>query len=86
MPLPTALPGNGPIRIRKLPGGLMACTVHTGDDFALGEAHVALYRWMADNGYRLDASPRHVHLQRAEEMDSSLYVTEVQFQVAKQEE
>lgn len=85
MPLPTALPGNEQIRIRTLPGGLMAHTVHTGDDLSLGRAYLALYRWMEDNGYRLTGSLRLVHLQRAEDMDPSHYVTEVQFPVEKQE-
>ena len=85
MPLPTALSGNEQIRIRRLPSGSMACTVHTGDDLSIGRAYVALYRWMTDNGYRLNSSPRLVHLQRAEYMDPSHYVTEVQFPVAKQE-
>lgn len=81
MPLPTALAGNEQISIRTLPGGLMACTVHTGDDLSLGRAYVALYRWMEDNGYSFAGLPRQVHLQRAEHMDPSYYVTEVQFPV-----
>ncbi len=85
MPVPTALPGNEQIHIRRLPSELMACTVHTGDDFSLGQAYVALYRWMTDNGYRLYSQPRMVHLQRAKHMDPSHYVTEVQFPVEKQE-
>ena len=85
MPLPTALPGNEQIRIRTLPSTLMACTVHTGVDLSLGQAYMALYRWLKDNGYRLAGSPRHVHLQHAEDMDPSHYVTEVQFPVEKQE-
>lgn len=84
MPLLTALPGNEQISIRKLPGGLMACTVHTGDDLFLGRAYVALYRWMKDNGYRLTGPPRQVYLQHAEYMDPGQYVTEVQFPVEKQ--
>ena len=64
----------------------MACTVHTGDDLSLGQAYVALHRWMKDNGYRLTGTPRQVHLQRAEYLDPSQYVTEVQFPVEKQGE
>ena len=44
IPLPTALPGNEQITIRTLPGGLIASTIHTGDDLFLGQAYVALYR------------------------------------------
>jgi DNA-binding transcriptional MerR regulator len=84
MPLPTALPGNEQIRIRTLPGGLMACTVHTGEDLFLGRAYVALHRWMTDNGYRFIGPPRQVHLQHAEDMDPSQYVTKVQFPVEKE--
>ena len=85
IPLPTALPGNEQIRIRRLPSRLMACTVHTGDDLSIGRAYVALHRWMTENGYRLDSSPRQIHLQRLEYMEPSHYVTEVQFPVAKQD-
>jgi DNA-binding transcriptional MerR regulator len=81
MPLPTALPGNEQVSIRTLPGGLMACTVHTGDDLSLGRAYLALHRWMEDNGYSFAGPPRQVHLQRAEHMDPGHYVTEVQFPV-----
>src|SRR5258707_9989979 len=77
IPLPTSLPGNERISIRTLPGGLMACTVHTGEDLFLGRAYVALYRWMTDNGYRLIGPPRQVHLRRAEGRDPSQYVTEM---------
>ena len=85
VPLPTALPGNEQISIRTVPGGWMACTVHTGSDLSIGQAHAALYRWMKDNGYQVIGPPRQVHLQRAEHMDPSHYVTEVQFPVKKQE-
>ncbi|HLQ10982.1 MAG TPA: MerR family transcriptional regulator [Ktedonobacteraceae bacterium] len=85
IPLPTALPGNEQIRIRTLPGGLMACTIHTGDDLFLGRAYAALYLWMKDNGYRHAGPPRQLHLERAEDMDPGHYVTEVQFPVEKQE-
>ncbi len=84
IPLPTALPGNEQISIRTLPGGLMACTIHTGDDLFLGQAYAALYRWMKDNGYQVIGPPRQVHLRRGEHLDPNQYVTEVQFPVEKQ--
>jgi DNA-binding transcriptional MerR regulator len=85
IPLPTALPGNEQIHIRTLPGGLVASTVHMGPDLFLGRAYLTLYRWMKDNGYHFTNPPRHVHLQRAGDMDSGHYVTEVQFPVGKSE-
>lgn len=85
VPLPTALAGNEQISIRTVPGGWMACTVHTGDDLFIGQAFAALHGWVKDNGYRVTGAPRQVHLQRAEHMDPSHYVTEVQLPVEKQE-
>jgi DNA-binding transcriptional MerR regulator len=85
MPLSASLPGNERIHIRMLPGGFMACTVHTGNDLSIGQAYVALYRWMKDNGYQLTGPPRQLHLQRAAYLDPGHYVTEVQFPVKKQE-
>ena len=84
VPLPTALPGNEQISIRTLPGGLMACTVHIGDDLSIGRAHAALSRWVKDNGYQIIGPPRQVHLQRAEHLDPGQYVTEMQIPVEKQ--
>ncbi len=84
IPVPTTLPGNEQIHIRSLPGGLMACTMHTGDDLFLGRAYVALYRWMKDNGYQIIGPPRLVYHQRAKQVDLSQAVTEVQFPVEPQ--
>ena len=84
IPLLSELPGNEQISIRSLAGGLMASTIHTGDDLSIGQAHAALYRWMKDNGYRVIALPRQVHLYRSEHMHPDQFVTEVQFPVEKQ--
>jgi len=86
IPVSTALPGNEQIIIHTLPGGLVASTIHTGNDLSLGQAHVALYRWMKDNGYQVIGPPRQVRLRHGEHMDPSQYVTEVQFPVAKRGE
>ncbi len=84
IPLPTALQGNEQITIRTLPGGLIVSTIHTGDDLFLGQAYVALYRWMQDNGYQPTGSPRLVRLRRGEHMEPNQYVTEVQLPIEKQ--
>ncbi len=84
VPLPTVLPGNEQISTRTLPGGLMACTVHTGNDLSLGQAYAALYGWMKENRYQVIGAPRQVHLQRVEHMDPNHYVTEVQLPAEKQ--
>jgi DNA-binding transcriptional MerR regulator len=84
VPLSTALPGNEQISTRTLPGGLMASTIHIGDDLSIGQAYAALYRWMKDNGYQIIDPPRLVRLQRSEHMDPGQYVTEVQVPVEPQ--
>ncbi len=85
VPLPAALPGNGQITIQTLPGGLMACAIHTGADLFLGQAYTALYRWMKDNGYQVVGLPRLLYLRHGEHVKPVHYITEVQFPVAKQE-
>ena len=84
IPLSSALPGNEQINTRTLPGGLMASTVHIGDDLSIGLAHAALYRWVKDNGYQVIDTPRLLRLQHSEHMYPGQYVTEVQFPVKLQ--
>ncbi len=84
IPLSTELPGNEQISIRTLPAGLMASTIHTGNDLSLGQAYAALYRWIKNNDYKVISPPRLVYLQRGEQMPPDQYVTEVQFPVGKQ--
>jgi DNA-binding transcriptional MerR regulator len=83
IPVPATVSGNGQITIRILPAGLIASTVHIGNDLSTGQAHIALYRWMQNNDYRIIAPPRQVHLLRGASMDVDQYVTEVQFPVEK---
>ena len=83
IPLSTEVPANEQISTRTLADGLMAYTIHTGSDIALGQAHTALHNWIQDNMYRIIGPPRQLHLQRAEHMAQSEYITEVQFPVEK---
>ena len=82
-PLSTLLAGNAQITIHTLPASLMACTVHTGDMLSIGRAHMALHRWVRENGYQLVGPPRQVYLQHAEHMDPRQYITELQFPVRR---
>ncbi|HEY6286991.1 MAG TPA: GyrI-like domain-containing protein [Ktedonobacteraceae bacterium] len=84
VPLSTVLPGNEQISTRTLPGGLIASTIHIGDDLSIGQAYAALYRWVKDNGYQIIDPPRLVRLQRSERMNPGQYVTEVQLPVKRQ--
>lgn len=82
IPLSSTLPGNKQINVHTLPGGLVASTVHTGNDLSLGLAFAALHGWIRANGYQIIAAPRKIHLQRTEQMDPCHYITEVQFPIA----
>ncbi len=84
IPLSTEIPTNEQVGTRTLPGGLVAYTIHTGSDIALGQAHAALHRWIEENRYRVIDPPRQLHLQRTEHIASNEYVTEVQFPIEKQ--
>ena len=83
VPLSAPLPRNEQISTRTVSGGSVACTVHTGHDVSLGQAYMALHAWIKENGYRVRGIPRLIHLQRAEHLDPSQYVTEVQVPVEK---
>jgi DNA-binding transcriptional MerR regulator len=86
IPLSTELPENTQINSRTLPGGLMASTIHTGNDLSMGQAYAALHRWMKENTYTFVGPPRLLHLQRDEHMHPDQYITEVLFPVIKQYE
>jgi DNA-binding transcriptional MerR regulator len=83
IPLPMELPGNSHINVRTLPGGLIASTVHTGNDLSMGQAYAALHRWIKENTYTFVGPPRQLHLQRDEHIHPNHYVTEVQFPIIK---
>jgi DNA-binding transcriptional MerR regulator len=83
LPLQAPLTGNEQVGIRTLPGGLMACTVHTGTRLSIGQAFVALHYWLENNGYRLISPPRLIDLQYTENTDPSQQVVEIQFAVSK---
>ncbi|GCE13527.1 MerR family transcriptional regulator [Tengunoibacter tsumagoiensis] len=82
IPISNSPPDNEQITVRTLAGGLMASTIHTGQDLFLGMAHASLYRWINDNGYRIVAPPRQIRLRHEEGLDPAEYITEVQFPIA----
>ncbi|MBI5878262.1 MAG: MerR family transcriptional regulator [Chloroflexi bacterium] len=69
--------------IRQLPGGLMACLLHSGSYDAIGSAYTALMNWIESNGYRTVGPSREVYLRGPESGDASAYLTEVQLPVEK---
>ena len=84
VPLSSDQEGNALVSTRTLPGGLMASTIHIGDNLSLGRAHMALHRWLKENEHQLIGPPRLIYLQRTGTMNADQCITEVQFPVRKQ--
>jgi len=84
VPLTAAVAKDEQVNVRTLQGGLMACTVHTGSNVALGQAYAALHQWLEENKYQIVDVPRQLHLQHVSGTDAPGYVTELQFPVQKQ--
>lgn len=82
-PLATFIPETSQVKVRTLSGSTMVCTIHHGGYDTIGQAYAALYQWTEDNQYSVIGSTRQIHLQYADDMDPSLYVTELQFPVEK---
>ena len=64
VPLTSPLPGNEPIQVRALPGGLVAYAFHPASDISLGRVYAMLHDWIETNGYRLNGPVRQISLQR----------------------
>lgn len=81
IPLPAMLRGAGQIRVGNLPEELMAYTIHTGNEFSLGRAYVALHQWIDANGYCMVGPVRQIQLQRPSHGAPGGGITEIQFPV-----
>lgn len=97
-PVSTPLPESDRVKVRELPGGLMACVVHQGAYDTLGEAYIQMLAWVQAHGYRIVGPNRDVYLRCPDNdyTDSltsgykdylaetpAAYVTEIQIPVAK---
>jgi DNA-binding transcriptional MerR regulator len=84
-PIAQALPVHGRVKVRELPGGAMASTVHNGAYNRLGQAYEALTRWIESNGYKIAGPSRELYLQAVQPVrqDDESCVTEIQFPVEK---
>ena len=84
VPVAAPLGGQGPVKVRDLNGGEMACTIHKGPYEGIGEGYGAVMAWMAPNGYQPAGMVREVHLRSPSDVtDPAEYVTEIQLPVSK---
>ncbi len=57
-----APPASSDLEIGELPAGRVAVTIHSGPYDTLGEAHVAVDRWIVDNDLTFGGAPWEVYL------------------------
>lgn len=79
------VPESGRMRVHELSEATMAATVHHGSYNTIGDAHLAILRWIEANGYRVVGPDREVYLYNAMpiRLDDPSYVTELQYPVEK---
>ena len=87
LPIGKSIPESGRVKVRQLPKGEVAYTVHHGDFSGLPLAKQAVFSWLETNGYRRNGPIREVYLHHDPEHeaneDSPRHVTEIQFPVEK---
>jgi len=85
VPIGMAIPANGLIANRRLPGiEKMACVIHEGAFETMGKAYQYLLSWIDANRYRIAGPIREVHLQGPHTCeDPELFVTELQLPVER---
>ncbi|HHX66162.1 MAG TPA: AraC family transcriptional regulator [Chloroflexi bacterium] len=78
VPIAEPIPGRGRIISNELPGGLLACTWHTGFYDSLFKAYEALEEWIRDHRYEPASAPWEVYwTDPAEVPDPTRWRTEV---------
>jgi effector-binding domain-containing protein len=70
------------MRVRVLPGGKCAATVHQGPYDELGGAYEALTSWIAESEYRIAGPPREQFLNDPTEVGQEEALTEILFPIA----
>lgn len=87
LPIEKSMPESERVKIRELPKGEVAYTIHHGDFSGLPLAKQAVFAWIEANGYRRAGPIREVYLHFDTEcgtnQDSPHHVTEIQFPVEK---
>jgi len=87
LPIAKPVPEISRVKVRELPKGEVAYTVHHGDFFGLNLAKQAVFSWIENNGYRRIGPIREVYLHHDPEHeaneDSPRHVTEIQFPVER---
>jgi DNA-binding transcriptional MerR regulator len=79
--LEAPVPEGGRVKLRTLPGGTVASTIHRGPYEQLSDAYAALMAWAQSAGYQFAGPSRELYLHTSE--SPADHVTEVQFPVQR---
>ncbi len=79
--LEAPVPEGGRVKLRTLPGGLVASTIHKGPYEGMSQAYAALMTWLEPSGYKPVGQSRELYLHMAATPDG--HVTEIQIPVAR---
>lgn len=82
LPIDRALPGTEVVKVYELPQTQVASVVHHGDFSDFQQGHIALMKWIEDNGYRIAGPYREIYIHH-DHQNLSDSTTEIQFPVEK---
>lgn len=82
MPVVPGAEGGDQVAVEEVPGGTMASTVHVGPYNEVGQAYVALQKWMTDNGRRPAGKVREIYLNDPDAVPPEELLTEIDWPVA----
>ena len=82
MPVVPGAKDSDRVAVEEVPGGLAACTVHSGSYGEVGEAYAALQQWMTDNGRRPAGMVREIYLNDPGTVPAEELLTEIDWPIA----
>lgn len=82
LPIDREIAGTDDIRVYELAPTQVAAAVHHGDFETFQQTHVALLKWIEENGYRINGHYREIYIKH-DPMNLSDTTTEIQFPVEK---
>jgi effector-binding domain-containing protein len=82
MPVVPGADGGDAVTLERVPGGLVATTVHVGPYSEVGKAYTALQKWMTDNGRRPAGMVREIYLNDPNTVAAEELLTEIDWPIA----
>lgn len=80
---PETVPGETGLGVKRVPGKLVASTMHKGPYEDIEPTYRALAEWVDDQGYELVGPPEEIYYSDPLNTPPEEYLTEVQFPVRK---